>query len=1083
MKSMGAHLDVFASMWVGASAGTGKTKILTDRVLALLLSGVAFEKILCLTFTKAAASEMVDRIRRRLSLWSMMAEVDLEKELKALLLRPATSQEKKIAKGLFQQLMESAKGFSIQTIHGFCQSLLKRFPLEANLPPYFQTIDEVESSFLKEKSFLKAIEKVEEEVLEHVLKFTSPLGLEQLVKELSENHHVRNFLRSSSQELFKRTHEIFPSHEEEGMEDIYEHLEKLISSTNLTAFQPKTKLDETLFYFFKKFPNSQVAQEKKGLLKAFFLTKGETPRARLVSKNGQNFFPTLAEELSLIQERYISALEGEAQREVISLSKSLLKLLYAFLESYEKVKNKEALLDYDDLILHAKTLLSAREYSAWVLYKLDGGVSHILLDEAQDTSTPQWEIVRALVDEFFSGDAARESVRTLFVVGDEKQSIYGFQGATPQLFQEMRDHFKEKVEAAQHRWLDIELSTSYRSAPEILEVVHKTFSFLPEKSFFKERVQPFRDVKGYIELWPKVQEEKINEDATESIKKFHFHPRDQLAFKVAKKIRAWLDEGRILPSKQRPICPKDIMILVRRRDSLVSALVKYLKYFNVPVTGLDRLLLGEELCIKDLLSLARFLVLPEDDFELAVVLKGPLFGFSDEDLLFLRENPEKTLWHALCEKARASAKFEEAISFLKDSLSKVDFVTLSELFFDVLYLKGGLQRFISRLGKEVEDPLREFLDICLDYESRYGPNLLEFINYMEENSLEVKRNLEGDVNNEVRVMTVHGSKGLQSPVVMLPDTVHPPKDTGPIHIDLQQQYLAWIPSSIPFSQKLKERLLPKGGQEEYLRLLYVAMTRAEDELYVGGWEKTSPGPTQSWYEIIEDAMKDCAVKVPDREGRFIYQYGEGVSFPESRTVLGSERANICSKELPAWVNTHLEEEEQRVINPSRTGDTESSENMGGSRKLSMERGTFLHKILEYIYPLNSLPETLFERLCILFNIPEVLKSDIFRSVSNLLKNEEIKTFLSRKGFSETSVVSSTKIEKILGQVDRLYIDSEQKVIDIVDFKSGKRGAKGSEKYIKQMAHYKNILSSIYPGYQIRIFLLWIDEVFLEELII
>ncbi|MCH8184217.1 MAG: UvrD-helicase domain-containing protein, partial [Proteobacteria bacterium] len=623
--------------------------------------------------------------------------------------------------------------------------------------------------------------------------------------------------------------------------------------------------------------------------------------------------------LGVEAERVLQVMERLKAVALAERTAALIVLGDALLRAYEEQKRLRNYLDYDDLIMHARGLLSRPGVAPWVLYKLDGGIDHILIDEAQDTSPDQWDVAAALAEEFFAGEGAREAPRTVFVVGDEKQSIYSFQGADPAAFEDMRQHFRARVEAARQTWQPVALLRSFRSAPAILSAVDAIFAQDEARAGVTAGDEPIRHESnrmgqaGLVEVWPTLKDEDAPEPGPWEpplVQEVAVRPDTRLAERIAGRIKHWLQSGEMLPARGRPVRPGDIMILVRRRNDFFEDMVRTLKQMEIPVAGADRMVLSDQLAVMDLVALGRFVLLPEDDLTLAVVLKGPLFGFDDARLFDLAHGRGKTkLWDRLKERSRDAGDFARAFERLAALLALVDFVSPFEFFAGVLS-KDGRKQILGRLGPEANDPLDEFLARALAFERDHVPSLERFLHWLEAGAAEVKRDLEQG-NNQVRVMTVHGAKGLEAPIVFLPDTCATPHarepllwaDDGnggpfplwPVRADLEER--------VSRTARAAER---KRRDEEYRRLFYVALTRAEDRLYICGWETRHGRGEGCWYDLAATGLIDSGQQVEvdfgEPEGPVQVLRIEGAqSVPaQERAAKAGERPVVTP--LPDWAS-------------------------------------------------------------------------------------------------------------------------------------------------------------------------------------
>ena len=978
-----AASDPQASVWVAASAGTGKTRVLTDRVLRLMLEGASPQQILCLTFTRAAAAEMANRLHGNLSRWAIHNDTELEQALTGLMGRKPVGDEMERSRQLFARVLDAPGGLKIQTIHAFCESLLSRFPLESGVPPHFSVIDERTSAEL--------LNEARDDVLTQARTNSDLAGaLAQLTAQISEDRFgevMREMTadRARLERLFRRYGHslqtisaairdalgLDPEEEETsiieaacGISDLDAESLRRVATAMTQGGKTDRRHGAAIADWIEQ-PDDR-AERFPRYLSAFFTAEG-TRRARLIHRDALELAPGDAE----------AFLVGEADRLEAVVSKmkaaqtaadtlALLGLGHALARTYEIAKQRQALLDYDDLITRAHRLLSHPGIAAWVLYKLDGGLDHVLIDEAQDTNDEQWRVIAALTEEFFSGMGARDTGRTVFAVGDAKQSIYSFQRADPHLFAEWRNHFGTRVVGAGEDWRPLELVHSYRSAPPILSLVDEVFG-LPEA-----RVGlVFDDIEidhiphrvgqsGVVELW--CTEKPDDPEETESweppVKQFHEATTSvRLAQHIARQIKEWLQQGERLESRNRPIRPGDIMILVQRRAGFVEEMVRALKQTDIPVAGTDRMILAGQLSVMDLISLGRFSILPEDDLALAEALKSPLFGFDDDSLFDIAwDRDSKSLWTSLRERQDRAPAYGAAVGTLEDILAAADYMPPYEFFASLLGPGGGRRRLVSRLGVEANDPIDELLALCLQFERLHAPSLEGFLYWVVTGETEVKRDLELD-RDEVRVLTVHGAKGLQAPIVFLPDTCRVSRESDGIR---------WLEDgtngpSLPLWPARRDRegeaaqrareVARLGQEQESRRLLYVALTRAEDRLYIGGFEGVRGRPAGCWYDLIARAMTEIGQPGDGPSDDRILRLRTEQMRPPDRTG-ERELKDVGSAPLPEWANSaaHPEPSPPTPLAPSRPSGDEAPVRspMGPDEGARFRRGRLIHRLLELL---------------------------------------------------------------------------------------------------------------------------------------
>ncbi len=1054
------------SAWVAASAGSGKTKVLTDRVLNLLLEGCPPERILCLTFTKAAAAEMANRVRKRLGEWSILPPNELQNTLENLLGVVPSLEKVERARQLFSLTLDTPGGLKIQTIHGFCQSLLKRFPLEAGLTPFFEVADDTERHCLIKKASQKVFENplLEETLNELILRFSESTLLE-----------LNSFILQG-----RTSFEICdPQKIDENLQTINVTEEKLLKS--FLGKIPEEELKKGLFFLERGSSTDQargkdlsdflsLSEEKKvqnyeSYLAIFLTQKGEK-RACLLTQKVVLASPSLKDLLEKEAVRLENWMERRNALEISIISKAFLSYSLSFLKAYESLKKTRSLLDYDDLILKTVSLLK-NPGCHWVLYKLDGGLDHILVDEAQDTNPAQWQVIRVIVEEFYANSAGDPRNRTLFIVGDGKQSIYSFQGADPAVFSQMQHDLRKFAQNSGKTWEDIDLTVSFRSTPEVLATVDAVFSSHPLSSVPLQHL-PFRkEALGHVEIWPLVKEE--DEDSSEPwqpslIQRQQDSPQKRLAQLMAKTIQEWLSGSGPL---SRPIIPGDILILVRRRTAFVDSLIRALKDHDIPVAGIDRLWLLQGIAVQDLLKIAEFLLLPEDDLTLATVLKGPLFDLSEKDLFTLAYDRDRSsLWQRL----QNHKEFEAVTTFLKDLLSRVDFLTPFSLFSTILGPLGGRKKWQGRLGPEILDSLDEFLNLCLVFQEKKTPSLQGFVHWVSQEIIELKRDL--DQSNQIRVMTVHGSKGSQAPIVILPDTTQPPHDVPPF--EFHEKALLWLPplaKDIPLTKRLKQKLREKQ-QEEYRRLLYVALTRAEDALYICGWEA---GHQETWYNLVQKGLQKIGEEIEFDFSPYLDLKGTGwrLSSLKEREVPSYKPQKSPSFLLPQWLKSPPSLEPlPKLLRPSESEEEEPFEfSIFGA--FGKQRGVLIHKLLEILpHSEESLREKTARRFLEKEGIPEDIALEMIDNAQRVF--EAYPDLFGPRSQGEVPVMGRLGGSLLSGQIDRLIINEDH--ILLVDYKTHTHvpGQLDNipKSYLKQMAIYQMALTQIYPQLPILCGILW-----------
>ena len=1116
--------DPKTSAWVSASAGCGKTKVLTDRVLSLLLDEVPPERILCITFTRAAAAEMQNRLVDKLSEWTTASIDDLAETLKKLLGRRADGKETVVARRLFARLLEAPGGLRIMTIHAFCQSVLRRFPLEAGVPPHFEVMNERDAATILDAAQNELFawlhgggEGPLADSLRTVVGFIHERNYPQLLSELSrERERIAGLIEQAGgvEPLIDRVHAALSVARTETIEaavaaacddmafdrvGLGRATQALATSTKESDRQLHNALAEWLAR------PGQRADILDSYLQAF-LTGELTPRKRLVTKSVLNDAAWMEAILRREQQRLVEFVEHRRRLTTAKATAALLHVVAALFDRYERSKAARGLLDYDDLIFRAKRLLEHRQSAAWVLFKLDGGLDHLLVDEAQDTNPDQWAIIGALAEEFFAGlgpgDEDRFRGRSIFAVGDYKQSIFSFQRADPDNFLRMQEALGRRSRAGDRRWRDVELNMSFRSTRPVLEAVDRVFAEAPARCGVADRatlrhLAHRQGAAGLVEIWPPVEAAQLPDLepwAVPTDRVTAEDARNRLARLIAARIRNWLDAQEKLPARNRPIRPGDIMILVRRRGAFAEDMVRALKDRSVPVAGIDRMVLAEQLVVMDLVALGEFLLLPRDDLALAGVLKGPLFGFSEEELFSVCHGRKASVWVALREAAMSNAKFEAAYQTLSELLQRVDYTSPYELY-AALLAGGGRRKLLDRLGPEAEDPIDEFLSLALAFERTNVVSLQGFLHWLKAGEAEVIRDLEQGFDR-VRVLTVHGSKGLQAPIVMLPDTMQMPTDGPRLLWPASGDVVLWPPAKQYRDAVSAEayKTARDAQEDEYRRLLYVAMTRAEDRLYICGWQMRNRAPAGCWYNLVDNALRDAAREIAEPALRLSDDQEVPVVLRMEQEQLDRAAPYEAAPEIdfgaiPRWASEPAPPEPvpPRPLAPSHLdSDAPPVRSPAGPADPALAaRGRLIHRLLEILpdVPMGAPRRRAAERLVARerATLDDPMAQRLIAEVLSILDEPKFATVFQPGSLAEVPIsglVRGAGGEPLVvsGQVDRLVVTDEE--VLVVDFKSHRLPPETVEAtpvvYLRQMAAYRALLAQVYPERTISAALLWTE---------
>jgi len=1111
--------DPRASVWVAASAGTGKTKVLTDRVLRLLLAGTRPASLLCLTFTRAAAAEMGNRLAGRLAEWASTDDASLSKQLTALFGVAPGDDIMRRARRLFALVLDAPGGLAIETIHGFCQSLLRRFPLEAEVPPHFQVMEDRDATELmaaaREEMLTRARGGTDERLAAALATITAVANedafadlMRALARErgrLTRLSEIYGSLAGAANELRGQLG-LAPDETEQTIN---------VAAVRDTSFAVDDLRAAVVALNQGSATDIGRASEMAPLLAAgeaeradlfedwcgVFLTREGTPRKTQCTKAVEQAAPGTSAAMTTEAERLVAINERRRAARTAEATAALLTLADAQLDLYRRHKEARALLDYDDLILRAARLLT-ESAPAWVHYKLDQGIDHVLIDEAQDTNPEQWAVVDALTREFFAGRGTHnEGTRTVFAVGDTKQSIFGFQRADPASFPAMRDRFARAVPESGGKWEQVALATSFRSTRPVLRAVDDVFApslaadgvAEPGETINHEAARA--GAAGSVELWPAVEPRPRDETLSWQLPTQRVpgdDPQARLAELLARRIRAMIDTER-LEARDRPVRPGDILVLVRRRTQFVEALVRALKSADVPVAGSDRMVLTEQMAVMDLIALGYALLLPEDSLTLAAVLKGPLIGLTEDELFTLAWNRTGTLWDAL--RARSTEpRFDEVWATLSELLSLADRMPPHDLYARVL-TRGGKTKLLARLGAEAEDPIDEFMALTLAHERLHPPSLQGFLAWIEQSGEDIKRDLDTE-SGAVRIMTVHGAKGLEAPIVILADTMQVPRHMGP-----QLFWLGARGAEVPLWAPRADDLDPIGRAvkadgdlarvREYRRLLYVAMTRAADKLIVCGWKTRRESPEGNWYDLVRAGLEadEDAKAVEDP-----FLAAQGITTGAEVLRLDADQTGAPEREaLPAVVPDAgpvpdflrhppaAEPRPSRPLAPSRPEGVEPPVRspFGEDAGRRYRRGRIIHRLLELLPDLPSRRRAAAARKFLArkrWGLDAEAQAEIAEVVTRVLGESGFALLFGTGSRAEVPVVGTIGSSAVSGQIDRLLVT--KRTVVIVDFKSDRPPptdvAHVPPYYVRQMAAYRALLAGVYPGRIVTCGLLWTD---------
>ncbi len=1123
--------DPGQSVWVSANAGSGKTHVLSRRVIRLLLGGADPARILCLTYTKAAAANMVNRVFKDLGRWALADDATLREEIAEMEGRAPSADRLARARRLFARALETPGGLKIQTIHAFCESVLHQFPLEANIAGHFEMLDAQMEQALVGEARLEMLAGSSSDndpklanAFAYVLFAAGEHGLDRLLSNIvAEREGLSTFLNAicSSGDQYDCLKLEFGFGPDDTVEDAANSVwpDQYFNTALARAFT--SRADQAGKAVAAKFGAQledacQIADplDRLHALRDAFLRKkaGEwSSRSinQIASKGVAEHFPDFIDQF----ERFVTALQETLSQ--TALLKSLeatdaaLTIADRLIARYERLKSARGFLDFDDLINRTANLLARQDAGPWVQYKLDRGLDHILIDEAQDTSPGQWSVIRRLAGEFFAGQSARSDVdRTVFAVGDEKQSIYSFQGAEPAAFAENGQAFARKITQADARFQSERLHYSFRSVGDVLSAVDLVFAsdnarrgltVLPEPV---EHAPVRANDPGYVDIWPLIGPETVDEpdDWTQAIDHAS-QPAVRLAESIANHIRGWLDKGEVIEGKGRKLTCGDIMVLVRKRDSFVHALSRALKNLNVNVAGADRLRLRDHIAIKDMIGLGRFAVQSNDDLSLAALLRSPIFGFSDEELFDLAfdRGDGRSLWQSLSIAAANSKRLAEALEKLGRWRDEAGFRSPVEFFGAILGRDGVRAAMIARLGREAGEVLDEFVNFAIASERAGINGLTTFLEILDTASPEIKREI-GQSLDEVRIMTVHAAKGLEAPVVFLIDngTAAFSPQHLPVLLPFKPQTLAlskkgylWKAGNKSEISTEAEATLKHKAEEEYRRLLYVGMTRAEDRLLICGYHGLRGPAKDTWYSLVAEGLaSNCqpgGYAVAGIDGDVLrYRANElppvalnpqstsdtsiDVSFPAELRQPVAPGISLPRPFVPS-ATAALIEPDFETTDKSVSPLLDQTEEPG----FAIERGIVIHRLLQELPHIDvGSREEAAKRYVERYGggWTDAQRASISNSAIQILDDRQFAAIFAPGSRAEVAVAGHLTINgqarAVSGKIDRLALSKD--TVLIVDYKTNRAPPRQLEQippgYFAQIAIYAKLLKQIYPDRRI-----------------
>ena len=1129
------------SAWIDASAGSGKTNTLVNRLIRLLLEGNDPRKIVCITYTNAGAIEMKNRINNELTKFVVSADEEIKKKIQDIKNSNEVTQiEIENAKILFAKILDYSEEFRILTIHAFCQEILTSFPFEANICINYKLVNDKKEELIKKTIDIFLLDTVTNNDLKNsITNFSKDYDFkstfQKMLKSIIDNYEVSDIYKLYTQSyddryIFERLSNILNYHIDSNLDKIEksffaernESLFFLKKQINIFEENNKKEIVKKIIDFLYK--TESIDNYSYDEYKIFFLTdkdaipeKGKQGFGDIFKKyeNIKTFFNNEAEKIYKYECDMFFCRCYKYSKLIVNIVKEIIKI-------YTELKNKENSLDFNDLIDKTRDLLQSQWGMSWVNFKMDNKIEHILVDEAQDTNDIQWEIIKALTNDFFDGQSSynekTDKVRTVFVVGDEKQSIFKFQGANFLSFQENKDFYKKKIENSLNIFKEVSFDTSFRSSQNVINFVNKVFSndFLKEKITTKNEFKHIakRNIEGRVEIWNLIEKNDDNKknniwhewENRNAEKDFAYK---QLAKKISNKIKFWFDNKKQIyffdkttnQEKIRTIKYSDIMILFRRRTSeLFNYLIKELNKNNIPNSNEDRFFLKDNIISQDIISLLTFLVFEKDDLNLANLFKSPFLNLSEEDLkiccLMKNEYENISLFNIL------KIVFEEKYNFLFDLKEKSKNLSIYEFFIYLFETRKIRNRFKERKNFDqsiIDDIFDKFLYLADEYEKNNShADLVGFISYINDSELELKHEI-NDNDDVIKITTIHSSKGKEAPIVFLTDTINTNdnRDDRIFFYDFDKFPLFKFKDKEQNKNSQYKKIMEKSKiqvENEYYRLLYVAITRAKNELYICDYKKKENGEKDCWYKFLYESIQDMDFVQPiqDELGGFYIgendKYENNVNIINSNTEFDVDKTNLVSNEFKTNINKDNISNNIaiKIINPSLYyDDCKNIINDVPQKYLPYQKGNDIHKLLE-ILPNYDSNKTHFIDMYLKskdYSEKTKIKENILNILNQKIKNLDFDIF-SDNSYAEVPITSYDDKTKtiISGVIDRLVVDEEKQIIYIIDYKSNKN-KEYIEKYKNQLEKYKTALSKLveYKEFKIRTFILWTKTVELEEI--
>lgn len=1131
---------------VHAAAGTGKTWLLTSRIVRLLLEGTEPGAILAITFTRKAAGEIHERVTERLFALAASDEDMLAKQLREI--GAGTDQASRdIARGLYEKHLGAIHALRTTTFHAFCQEILRRFPLEADVPPGF---DLIETTAELEQAAWLALDRKASRAKEGLL----PEALDTLLKECGGVTGTRtaldDFLAHRSDwwaytenepdpvkfASAKLRHMLGITDDTDTLTDFVQTpamREQIARYAELLAGHPTATNQSHVETLMRALAEPTPSQHTFDRIRGVLLTDADEPRKMkrsdtLEKKLGARHADELVSLHQEIASRFLDAIAGHKRQWTSRVSQAWYTCGMALLEEYQRLKMERGVLDFADLEWKTYRLLNRSRHAEWVQYKLDQRIDHLLVDEFQDTNPTQWRLLLPLLQEMMAGDPERR--RSVFLVGDEKQSVYRFRRADPRLFHAARHWLQQHAQAhtlTQH--------LSWRSSPAVIRFVNLVFHRPGDADTetegdyllhdFQEHDTHHRQLWGRAELLPLIRrQERTVEKADQAWRNPLEQPRQtdedrrhrQEGDLIAEKIRQLLGTPIADRDKIRPMTGDDIMILLRDRTH-ARFYEDALRRAGIPYIGTGRGAFMQSLEVRDLMHLLRNLIEPYNDLALASALRSPMFAASEEDLLRLAQNPPGS-WRERLERLATTEAPEgdlfRAQQLLSQWKSYIGHLPVHDLL-DRIYCEGNvvaryLAAAVPHLRSRVEANLNRFLELALEIDSGRYPSLSHFLAYLErQTENDDKAPAEPAWNREprVRVLTIHAAKGLEAPVVFLADAARgsrhrdrgmrsvidwPVNDSRPryFHLAGAKKYIDDMSLALQTEQQWSAR-------REEANLLYVALTRARQILYVSGCE---PGQgDRGWYGFIEKRLRQAGDSAEAArtglklntisldDGKTIFNTCASLEFGAPPTSLLLEQRSrgpgfvidpLLMRPLPVMTETG-------ILNPSRSVPVEDDHpdeaaEFPDTRAEVQRRGVVIHRMLERLTS-GDTRAAVEKKLRQEFggSLEEKDFNNCWREACAIADHEDFREFFDparyREARNEIPILYRAGERDVYGVIDRLIMRDDE--IVLIDYKTHARATRGNiaqlaEDFREQMRQYGEGARRLWPDKKLRLLLLF-----------